>query len=82
MRSRLHKFDRSIIKIVIKASLIVIEASLIAIEASQNRYKAPCLKSKPPPPQEVPQNRPTLWALNTHSTGNECPLLGLPMPDT
>jgi len=31
---------------------------------------------------EVPKNYQTLWALNTHSTGNECPLLGLPMPDT
>ena len=31
---------------------------------------------------EVPKNYQTLWALNTHSTGSECPLLGLPMPDT
>ena len=31
---------------------------------------------------EVPKNYQTLWALNTHSIGNECPLLGLPMPDT
>ena len=33
-------------------------------------------------PHEVPKSHQTLWALNTHKTGNECPLLGLPMPDT
>lgn len=32
--------------------------------------------------QEVPRNRPTLWALDTCSTGNECPLFVLSMPDT
>ena len=32
--------------------------------------------------QEVPKNRQMLWALDTHSTGNECPLLGLSMPIT
>ena len=33
-------------------------------------------------PQEVPRNRPTLWALDAYSTGNEYPLLGLSMPIT
>ena len=33
-------------------------------------------------PQEVPKNRPTLWALNARRTGNDCPLLVLSMPDT
>ena len=32
--------------------------------------------------QEVPKNRPTFWAVSTHHTGNECPLLVLSMPDT
>ena len=32
--------------------------------------------------QEVPINRPTLWVLDAHRTGNECPLLVLSMPDT
>ena len=32
--------------------------------------------------QEVPKNRPILWALDAHSMGNECPLLVLSMPDT
>ena len=30
--------------------------------------------------QEVPRNRQTLWVLDAHCTGNECPLLGLSMP--
>ena len=33
-------------------------------------------------PQEVPRNRPALWALDACSTGNECPLLVLSMPIT
>ena len=33
-------------------------------------------------PQEVPKNRPTLWALSARHTGNDCPLLVLSMPDT
>ena len=33
-------------------------------------------------PQEVPKNRPTLWALSARRTGNDCPLLVLSMPDT
>ena len=33
-------------------------------------------------PYKVPKNHKTLWALNTHNTGNKRPLLGLPMPDT
>ena len=33
-------------------------------------------------PQEVPKNRPTLWALRARRMGNECPLFGLSMPDT
>ena len=33
-------------------------------------------------PQEVPRNRPVLWALDAYSTGNECPLLVLSMPIT
>ena len=32
--------------------------------------------------QEVPKNRPTLWALSAHRTGSDCPLLVLSMPDT
>ena len=32
--------------------------------------------------QEVPRNRQTLWVLDAHCTGNECPLLVLSMPDT
>ena len=32
--------------------------------------------------QEVPKNHPTLWVLDAHCTGNECPLLVLSMPDT
>ena len=32
--------------------------------------------------QEVPKKRPMLWALGAYSTGNECPLLVLSMPDT
>lgn len=31
---------------------------------------------------EVPKNHPTLWVLDAHCTGNECPLLVLSMPDT
>lgn len=34
------------------------------------------------PQKKVPKKRPTLWALDTCSTGNECPLLVLSMPDT
>ena len=33
-------------------------------------------------PHKVPKIYQTPWALNTHNTGNECPLLVLPMPDT
>ena len=33
-------------------------------------------------PQEVPRNCPALWVLDAYSTGNECPLLVLSMPDT
>ena len=33
-------------------------------------------------PQELPKNRPTLWALSARRTGNDCPLLVLSMPDT
>ena len=32
--------------------------------------------------QEVPKNRPILWALDAYYMGNECPLLVLSMPDT
>lgn len=32
--------------------------------------------------QKVPKNHPTLWVLDAHYTGNECPLLVLSMPDT
>ena len=32
--------------------------------------------------QEVPKNRPMLWALDAYYMGNECPLLVLSMPDT
>ena len=32
--------------------------------------------------QEVPKIHPTLWVLDAHCTGNECPLLVLSMPDT
>ena len=32
--------------------------------------------------QEVPRNRPILWALDAYSMGNECPLLVLSMPIT
>ena len=32
--------------------------------------------------QDVPKNRPRLWALSALRTGNECPLLVLSMPDT
>ncbi len=32
--------------------------------------------------QDVPKNRPTLWVLSAHHTGNDCPLLVLSMPDT
>ena len=32
--------------------------------------------------QEVPKNHPTLWELDAHCTGDECPLLVLSMPDT
>ena len=32
--------------------------------------------------QEVPKKRPIHWALDVYSTGNECPLLVLSMPDT
>ena len=32
--------------------------------------------------QEVPKKHPTLWVLDAHCTGNECPLLVLSMPDT
>lgn len=32
--------------------------------------------------QKVPKKRPILWVLDDHSTGNECPQLGLSMPIT
>ena len=32
--------------------------------------------------QEVPKNRPILWALDAYYMGNECPLLVLSMPVT
>ena len=32
--------------------------------------------------REVPKNHPTLWVLDAHCAGNECPLLVLSMPDT
>ena len=33
-------------------------------------------------PQKVPKKYPTLWVLSARRTGNDCPLLVLPMPDT
>ncbi len=70
--------DRSIIKTVIEN----IEHHKIVIEASQNRHKASCIKSKPPNCTKCPKKYKKLWALDTGSTGNQCPSLVLPMPVT
>ena len=69
-----HKCDRSIMKLASKYHQI-------SIKASRNRHEASCIIAKSPTHQ-VPKFHPILWALDAHSTGNECPLLGLSMPIT
>ena len=65
---------------------------IISIEVSSNHHKALYKNTKLQSTKyrklqirllkTVPKNHPTKWALDAHSTGNECPSLVLSMPIT